>query len=84
VLHHRHEDRGFRKKLADAGCGVGIGGRGVVAGKSLFLRADHALRGGDIVGRASRACKAKESGEQQDCEDGGAHTRHSQVHRHQA
>src|SRR6266702_772231 len=49
VLDHRHEDIGMRKRLVDAGRGIGIGGGRVIATERLFLRSDHALRIGDVV-----------------------------------
>src|SRR5882724_7722640 len=51
VLDHGHEDVGLRENLLDAGGGVGIGRRRIIAPKRLFLRADHALRVGDVVRR---------------------------------
>jgi hypothetical protein len=51
ALHHGHEDVRAREELVDGGRGIGIGRSRIVVRKSLLLRADHALCGGDIVAR---------------------------------
>ena len=64
LLDHLHKDIGLRKDLLDRRRGVGIGGRGIVAAKSLLLRADHALRGGDVVGEGRRSKSDQEDHEE--------------------
>ena len=69
LLDHLHEDVGLRKQLFDLGRGMGIGRRGIVAAERLLLRADHALRGGNVVGECGRG-EAEQKHEKQ---DDGAH-----------
>src|SRR5258708_4110720 len=49
---------------------MGIGHSGIVAAESLFLRADDALRGGDVVWGKGRRSKPDQEGNEE-CE--GAH-----------
>src|ERR1700682_4171383 len=70
VLDHVHEDVGLPEHLLDRRRRIGIGGCGIVMAKSLLLRANHALRGGDVVGGAGGRDDRKQECEKQ---DDGAH-----------
>jgi hypothetical protein len=54
LLHHLQEDVGLRKQLLDLGRGMGISRGGIATDERLFLRADHALRCGDVVSECGR------------------------------
>src|SRR5437899_4040683 len=69
LLDHLHEHVGLRKELFDFGRGMGIGRRGVIAAERLLLRADHALRGGDIVGPGG----GDDAEQKHEKQDDGAH-----------
>src|SRR6185437_8554208 len=64
-LHHPEEDICAREKAMNLGRRVGIGGSSIVTAERFHLRADDALRGGDIIGRLGGENEAKPpSGEQ--------------------
>ena len=65
VLDHAQEYIGLRKHLVNSRRRVGIGRCGIVAAERLDLGADDALRGGDIVGGASRRGETEEQGQKQ-------------------